>query len=39
MRLEEARALLEQSGDTKGLAYNAVLTDIGGVYFPEQSIP
>lgn len=32
-RLEEARALLEESGDTKGLGYNAVLTDIGGVYF------
>jgi eukaryotic-like serine/threonine-protein kinase len=32
-RLQEARALLEQSGDTKGLRYNAVLTDIGGVYF------
>jgi tetratricopeptide (TPR) repeat protein len=32
-RLEEARALLEESGDTRGLAYNAVLTDIGGVYF------
>jgi serine/threonine protein kinase len=32
-RLTEARDLLEQSGNTKGLAYNAVLTDLGGIYF------
>jgi eukaryotic-like serine/threonine-protein kinase len=31
--LNAARRLLEESGDTKGLAYNAVLTDLGGVYF------
>jgi non-specific serine/threonine protein kinase/serine/threonine-protein kinase len=32
-RLTEARDLLEQSGNTKGLQYNAVLTDLGGTYF------
>ncbi|MEP7313733.1 MAG: serine/threonine-protein kinase [Pseudomonadota bacterium] len=31
--LTQAQALLEAAGNTKGLAYNAVLTDLGGVYF------
>jgi serine/threonine protein kinase/tetratricopeptide (TPR) repeat protein len=32
-RLSEAQKLLEESGQTKGLQYNAVLTDLGGIYF------
>lgn len=31
--LTQARALLESAGSTKGLQYNAVLTDLGGIYF------
>ncbi len=31
--LVEARALLEKAEDTRGLKYNSVLTDIGGIYF------
>lgn len=32
-KLTEARSLLESEDDTRGLQYNAVLTDIGGIYF------
>ncbi len=31
--LTQARALLEKSASTRGLQYNAVLTDLGGIYF------
>jgi eukaryotic-like serine/threonine-protein kinase len=31
--LEEARVLLEKADDVRGLRYNAVITDIGGIYF------
>lgn len=31
--LVQARDLLERSDDTRGLQYNAVLTDLGGVYY------
>jgi tetratricopeptide (TPR) repeat protein len=31
--LMQARKLLEQSNNTRGLKYNAVLTDLGGIYF------
>jgi eukaryotic-like serine/threonine-protein kinase len=31
--LTKARKLLEASDDTRGLAYNAVLTDLGGIYY------
>ncbi|HVF16753.1 MAG TPA: tetratricopeptide repeat protein, partial [Steroidobacteraceae bacterium] len=31
--LVSAQALLEESGNTRGLQYNAVLTDLGGIYF------
>jgi eukaryotic-like serine/threonine-protein kinase len=31
--LEQARLLLEKADDTRGLKYNSVLTDIGGIYF------
>jgi eukaryotic-like serine/threonine-protein kinase len=31
--LKQAQDLLERSGETRGLRYNAVLTDIGGIYF------
>ncbi len=31
--LTKARELLEKADDTRGLKYNAVLTDIGGIYF------
>jgi eukaryotic-like serine/threonine-protein kinase len=32
-RLASARELLESSGNTHGLQYNSVLTDLGGIYF------
>ncbi|MFC4311572.1 protein kinase [Steroidobacter flavus] len=32
-RLKEAQDLLERSDDTRGLRYNAVLTDLGGIYY------
>ena len=32
-RLGTARELLERDGATRGLQYNSVLTDLGGVYF------
>jgi serine/threonine protein kinase/tetratricopeptide (TPR) repeat protein len=32
-RLKQAQALLERSDDTRGLRYNAVLTDLGGIYY------
>jgi tetratricopeptide (TPR) repeat protein len=32
-RLASARDLLESSGNVDGLQYNAVLTDLGGIYF------
>jgi tetratricopeptide (TPR) repeat protein len=32
-RLATARGLLEESGSTRGLQYNSVLTDLGGIYF------
>jgi non-specific serine/threonine protein kinase/serine/threonine-protein kinase len=31
--LKKAQDLLERSDDTRGLRYNAVLTDLGGVYY------
>lgn len=31
--LQQARHWLEHTGETRGLRYNAVLTDLGGIYF------
>jgi serine/threonine protein kinase/tetratricopeptide (TPR) repeat protein len=31
--LNHARELLEQSNNTRGLKYNSVITDLGGIYF------
>ncbi len=31
--LKKAQALLERADDTRGLRYNAVLTDLGGIYY------
>jgi serine/threonine protein kinase len=32
-RLVDASTLLEESGNVRGLQYNSVLTDLGGIYF------
>jgi tetratricopeptide (TPR) repeat protein len=31
--LQQAQRLLEEAGNTRGLQYHAVLTDLGGIYF------